>query len=102
MKTKSNFEISWAMWTDGGDYPNSLAGGPLPSHSYPEEVTGEFTVELSEDDDHIELEELEDLAQMECPAIVTKWHVKFRTPNVVSLSVEEFDADSVREHGTDY
>ena len=101
MKTKSNFEISWAMWTDGGDYPNSLAGGPLPSHSYPEEVTGEFTVELSEDDDHIGLDELQDLAQQECPATVKKWFIEFRPGNIVALSVEEFDADSVREYGTE-
>lgn len=31
-------------WSDPGDYPNSLASGPLPSYQYVEEIEGKLTV----------------------------------------------------------
>lgn len=50
-------------WDDPGDYPNSLAAGPLPSYNYVTGVEGELQIELSaeEMEDFRETLEVEDV-----------------------------------------
>ena len=31
----STLDLTWESWDDPGDYPNNVAGRPLPSYSYP-------------------------------------------------------------------
>lgn len=35
---------------DPGDYPNGVAGGPLPSRTYVADVTGRVVIECTEDE----------------------------------------------------
>ena len=37
-------------WDDPGDYPNSLASGPLPSHDYVESIEGEIVFQLTDEE----------------------------------------------------
>jgi len=96
MKTTCTFKIHWGAWNDPGDYPNSLAGGPIASVPYPEEINGEFTVELDKGDAMPTREELTALAQDECPVDVILWHCRYPYDGCrVILTVEEFDPNSV-------
>jgi hypothetical protein len=110
MQISANFEVGWAKWVDPGSYPNALAGGPLPSYSYPEEIMGECVITTT-DGELLSQERLEEIAQDNCPAKVTKWTIETawkRHPDgegILSsarLTVEEFDPDSVeRDEGTE-
>lgn len=46
-------------WDDPGDYPNSLASGPLPSYNYCE-YGGEFIFEAENEDELKELDTVDD------------------------------------------
>jgi hypothetical protein len=37
-------------WSDPGDYPNGLAGGPLPSRNFVADVTGTVVIECTGDE----------------------------------------------------
>ena len=52
MKTISNtLKAIWDRWEDPGDYPNSLASGPLPPGPWRvSEIEGEVVVELTLDE----------------------------------------------------
>lgn len=47
---KNTLKIEVDTWSDPGDYPNALASGPLPSHSYVAGVDGEVVIELDDED----------------------------------------------------
>ena len=44
--TRNTLEVVIGTWDDPGDYPNSLASGPLPSRDFVEEIGGECVIEL--------------------------------------------------------
>ena len=47
---KDTLEPEFDSWDDPGDYPNALAGGPLPSYNYLSGVNGDLVVELNGDE----------------------------------------------------
>jgi len=97
MKTTCTFKIHWGRWNDPGDYPNALAGGPVASVPYPEEINGKFIVELDDGEVIPTNEELEELAQDECPADVTQWqHTASHDGRRITLTVAEFDVNSAK------
>lgn len=49
MKYTSTLSLLIERWDDPGDYPNALAGGPLPSHNYPAGIEGELIIEQEQE-----------------------------------------------------
>lgn len=55
---KNTLTAEWDRWSDPGDYPNGVAGGPLRSYKYITDLSGEVQIELTD-------EELADLRQLD-------------------------------------
>ena len=49
-EVKNTLELSFERFDDPGDYPNSLASGPLPSYNYIDSIEGEIVFELSDEE----------------------------------------------------
>src|SRR5215469_3156734 len=107
MKTISDtLELVIDRWDDPGDYPNSLAAGPLPSYDQVCDIEGSITVELEtsdlesmdeeqrKDQAHIVeyiLEEIEyDLQSVR----ITKWNTLRVIENQYTFDVRDFDSSS--------
>ena len=102
MKCISNtLVISADIWEDPGDYPNSLAGGPLPSHSYIES-SGELVLEAENNEELESFDALNDWFSdwIHCGAEASKigayvdipsyWHIdwEFKVDgNIVTVTV---------------
>ena len=107
----STLKMHISTWDDPGDYPNSLAAGPLPSQDFVEEVTGDVLIQIEpEDISNLEgdtsiaavRDYLADNARSvphEEPGLVVKsWDVKNVVDDVVTLQVLDFETD-VPERG---
>lgn len=57
--TTNNLYCKIERWDDPGDYPNAVAGGPLPSEHYCD-YGGEFIFETENEEELKELEDVED------------------------------------------
>ena len=105
MKTISDtLSLVIDRWDDPGDYPNSLAAGPLPSYDQVCDIEGSITIELEpsdieamdeeqrKDQAHIIeyiLEEIEyDLESVK----ITKWNTLRVNENQYTFDVRDFDA----------
>jgi hypothetical protein len=93
-------------WDDPGDYPNSLAGGPLPSYDFVAFVDGEIVVEAAPAEVGLEPDETMEKALPEYIAdnpgevkhdvsglTVSRWGVGKVEGNRVTLTVEEFECE---------
>lgn len=111
--TKDTLGITTDRWSDPGDYPNSLASGPLPDGpEYVEEVYGEVVVEgynesLSSgihSDGHLEEfhPELHEMLTERVPdgISVLQWSVE--SNDLLTFEVNEFDADNWESPEPDY
>lgn len=111
--TKNTLDITVDRWTDPGDYPNSLASGPLPDGpDCVEEVFGEVVVEGHNqilpsgihsdgylEEFHPELHEM--LTECVPDGIsVLQWSVESNDSLV--FEVNEFDADNWEPSEPDY
>jgi hypothetical protein len=47
---KNTLQVSLDTWSDPGDYPNSLASGPLASYRYVDSIDGELVFELTDEE----------------------------------------------------
>lgn len=111
--TKDTLGITTDRWSDPGDYPNSLASGPLPDgQEYVEEVYGEVVVEEYEkilngiySDDHLEEfhPELHELLTERIPdgISVLRWSVT-SDGALTTFEVNDFDADEWEPPEPDY
>lgn len=99
-------------WDDPGDYPNSLASGPLPSYQYLDSIDGEIVIELlgKEEEipfettklDHLEIEEMHggvfDILSGEIPegCSIDKWHLNVEQisefKKILKFEVSDFEA----------
>ena len=85
-------------WDDPGDYPNGLAGGPLPSKDFVSGIEGSITVQLSKKELEEAIEfwlvehEKMDVIDHALPDIrVRKWEIDGIKGDLVTLYVEEFE-----------
>lgn len=98
---KDTTKLHFNRWHDPGDYPNSLAGGPLPSYTYLDDVTGVVQVELDEEDmpeekytedvEEIHWPELFDLLNQEMEFKPTKVNIKWLTPNLIEVTFTDWE-----------
>jgi len=93
---KNTLEPVIERWYDPGDYPNGLAGGPLPSKDFVAEIVGSITVRLDEEEmgEAVELyvEDRMDEIDYDVPDIrVQRWAIQRIRDNQVTLYVEEFE-----------
>lgn len=91
---KNTLKISVDEWSDGGDYPNALASGPLPSYKYIDQVEGEVVIELDPEELESYLEDPNDVvSDIPLPREISS--VKFAEEkiegNVITLYVADFD-----------
>lgn len=115
MKIKEDtIDITTDRWTDPGDYPNSLASGPLPDGpEYVEEVYGKVVIEECDKklasgvypDDYVEEFNFE-LHEMltEClpdGISVLQWGVE-SSDDSLTFEVQEFNADDWTSPEPDY
>ena len=83
-------------WDDPGDYPNGLAGGPLPSEDYVSEIAGHLIVQLTKEElrKAIKLylvENIEDIDYGLGGISVIEWTIEAIDYDKVLLRVEEFE-----------
>ena len=93
---KNTLEPVIERWDDPGDYPNGLAGGPLPSKDFVYEIEGSITVQLDEEEmrEAVEfyVEDRTDDIDHNLPDIrVRNWVIEKITGNQVTFYVEEFE-----------
>lgn len=58
---EDTLELETDIWEDPGDYPNNVAGYPLPSHEYISDIVGELWVKLTKE----EMKEMQDCIKTE-------------------------------------
>jgi len=112
MKTLTDtLEVVTEIWSDPGDYPSNAESGPLPSYQYLEGVDGEIRLELNPD----ELQELEEAKEagelkewvnqldISLPngILSATWEVELVMPNIVVLTVADFEPDPDYQVGDD-
>ena len=107
MHIKDTLKEAIGVWDDPGDYPNSLAAGPLPSRKYVEEIDGAVTIDLTAADILTILAYLQDNGLLEdaldfAPDLafgskVEKWNIKVESeaPVKLSMTVAEFEGGEV-------
>ena len=93
---KNTLESVIDRWDDPGDYPNGLAGGPLPSRDYVAEIKGSITVQLDEEEmwEAVEfyLKDRKGDIDHNLPAVhVRSWVLEKIMGNRVTLYVEDFE-----------
>ena len=95
---KNTLEPVIGRWDDPGDYPNGLAGGPLPSKDFVSEIKGSITVQLSKEELEEAIEfwlaehEKMDVIDHDLPDIrVRNWEIGEIKGDLVTLYVEEFE-----------
>ena len=107
--TKNHFELHLDQWEDPGSYPNGVAGGPLPSYSFVEDIEGEMVVELEGNNDYfaaLATDEdwqrfAKEKASIPSTITITKWNIT-REGNKVIFEVGDFDASKHRLGDDDY
>ena len=93
---KNTLDTVIERWDDPGDYPNGLAGGPLPSKNFVSGIEGSITVQLDEEEmgEAVELymEDRTDGIDHDLPDIrVRSWAIERIKGNRVTFYVEEFE-----------
>jgi len=93
---KNTLEPVIDRWDDPGDYPNGLAGGPLPSKDYVVEIAGQLIVQLNKEEMRkaikLYLEEnIEDIDYGLGGISVIEWSIEAITFDKILLRVEEFE-----------
>jgi len=105
MKTISDtLELVIDRWDDPGDYPNSLAAGPLPSYDQVCDIEGSITVELETSDlESMDGEQIKDQAHIieyildeieyDLQSVrITKWNLLRVNENQYTFDVRDFDS----------
>lgn len=95
---KNTLELETDTWSDPGDYPNSLAAGPLPDRKEVVGVLGELVVELTPEEFANYQECPEDfLSEMdvETPDGVSwcKFKVTETKGTALTIEVDDYDVD---------
>jgi len=93
---KNTLDLVMERWDDPGDYPNGLAGGPLPSEDFVSGIDGSITVQLDEAEmrEAVEfyMEDRTNDIDYEVPGIrVQSWAIERIMGNRVTLYVEDFE-----------
>jgi len=93
---KNTLELVMERWDDPGDYPNGLAGGPLPSKDFVSRFEGSITVRLDEEEmgEAVEFyvaDRTEDIDHNLPDVRVRSWAIERIRDNQVTLYVEEFE-----------
>jgi len=116
MKITSNtLQLLVETWEDPGDYPNSIASGPLPSYKYIAGIEGEVHAELTPEEET----ELVQLFVETQGSVITewfeehglslpdgvlsstaKWDIKFNIGSIIA-EVSEVEADPDYESESD-
>ena len=109
---ENTLKLEIERWTDPGDYPSGAGGGPLASYDFVAGVEGIITVELEAADwksinDYADIDmtttkmveawvaDGPDSIRTDIPGLkVSKWTVEDLRGDRLTLSVDEFDADT--------
>lgn len=93
---KNTLSLSFDRWDDPGDYPNSLASGPLASYNYVDSIDGELVYELTDEEIQDYEESEEDFVESlelpewdECHGVT--WHHDLAN-NTLTFTVAEVES----------